>query len=401
MTSTAGIRDVPVPSAADRPALITRPLLLRFASVFGASASFWLPLSVVPIYAKPIGGDAGAGLAAGALLLTTVATELITPRLVGRVGYRLALAAGLLALGLPALALTGPPRLPVIVGVAIVRGAGFAVVTVAGGALTASLIPAQRRGEGLALTGVVSGIPALTCLPLGVWAAQRWGTGPVFIATATAALLALAAVPGLPGHLRAGGPAAGGRPSGVLRALRNPGLTRPAALFSGSTMAVGVLVTFLPLAVAGRPAALATAALFAQPAAATVGRLVAGRHGDRRGHAGFLRLGVLLSAAGMASLAATSMPALVIGGAAVFGAGFGLLQNSTLALMYARAYPGEYDAVSAIWNAAYDAGMGIGAIGMGLTTGILGYPGTFLLTAALASIALIPAWHEHRRRQAR
>jgi predicted MFS family arabinose efflux permease len=162
-------------------------------------------------------------------------------------------------------------------------------------------------------------------------------------------------------------------------------------------MAVGVLVTFLPLAVAGRSAAVATAALFAQPAAATLARLGAGRLGDRRGHARFLRLGVLLSAAGMASLAATGPPALVIGGAAVFGAGFGLLQNSTLALMYARTAPSGYDAVSALWNAAYDAGMGIGAIGMGLVTGHLGYPVTFLLTAALASTALIPARQERRK----
>jgi predicted MFS family arabinose efflux permease len=397
MTSLASPRDRPAPATTGRPPLLTRPLLLRFVSILGASASFYLPLSVVPMYAKPAGGDAGAGLAAGALLLATVAAELVTPRLVSRTGYRLALAAGLLALGLPALALLGPPRLDMILGVAVVRGAGFAVVTVAGGALTASLIPAERRGEGLALTGVVSGVPALACLPLGVWAAQRWGFAPVFAATAAAALLALAAVPGLPDRRRAGGPGAGGRPTGVLRALRNPGLTRPAALFSASTMAVGVLVTFLPLAVAGRSATVATAALFAQPAAATLARLGAGRHGDRRGHARFLRLGVLLSAAGMASLAATGTPALVIGGAAVFGAGFGLLQNSTLALMYARTVPSGYDAVSAIWNAAYDAGMGIGAIGLGLVTGHLGYPVTFLLTAALASTALIPARQERRK----
>jgi len=395
MTSAASISDVPIPAATSRPPLITRPLLLRFVSIIGSSASFYLPLSVVPMYTKPVGGDAGAGLAAGALLLATVVAELVTPRLVSRIGYRRALAFGLLAMGLPALALLGPPRLDVAVGVSIVRGAGFAVVTVAGGALTASLISAERRGEGLALTGVVSGVPALACLPFGVWAAEHWGFGPVFAATAAAALFALAAVPGLPDHERAGGPTVDGRPSGVLRALRNSDLTRPAALFSASTMAVGVLVTFLPLAVANRTAAVATAALFAQPAASTLARLITGRHGDKHGHARFLASGVLLSAAGMASLAATGTPALVIGGAAVFGAGFGLLQNSTLALMYTRTAPGGYAAVSAIWNAAYDAGMGVGAIGMGLMTEHLGYPATFLIAAALVGTALVPARQEH------
>jgi predicted MFS family arabinose efflux permease len=398
------IQHVPSLVASQRPALITRPLLLRFISILGASASFYLPLSVVPMYAKSAGSDAGAGFATGALLLTTVAVELVTPWLVARTGYRLALSLGLLSLGLPALALQVSASLTMIVAVSMVRGAGFAVVTVAGGSLTASLIPPERRGEGLALTGVVSGVPALTCLPLGVWAATRWGFGPVFISTAVAALLAVAVVPGLPDRRSLQGPRvdgeAGDTATGthrVLPMLRTPGLTRPAALFSASTMATGVLVTYLPLAIAARSAGVAAIALFAQPAAATLTRLASGRVGDRHGHSRLLIPGVLLSAVGVASLAATSSPALVIGGAAVFGAGFGVLQNATLALMYARTTRSGYDAVSAIWNAAYDAGMGAGAIGMGLVVGRLGYPATFLLTAVLVLPALIPARRERHR----
>jgi predicted MFS family arabinose efflux permease len=280
----------------------------------------------------------------------------------------------------------------VVIGVSVVRGAGFAVTTVAGGALTASLIPAERRGEGLGLAGIVSGVPALVALPAGVWVAAHWGFPPVFAATAAAALLALVVVPGMPGHR---GTASGGH--GVLSMLGDPALLRPAAVFSASTMAAGVLVTFLPLAIAGRSAAVATAALFVQPAASTLARWAAGRTGDRRGHAGLLCPGVVLSAAGMAALAMTSSPCLVIGGAAVFGTGFGLLQNATLALMYARVPASGQDAVSAIWNAAYDAGMGAGAIGMGLLAGQAGYPVVFLLTAALAATALLPARCERAR----
>jgi len=42
-------------------------------------------------------------------------------------------------------------------------------------------------------------------------------------------------------------------------------------------MAAGVLVTFLPLALTAKSAALATTALFVQPAASTVARWPAGR----------------------------------------------------------------------------------------------------------------------------
>jgi predicted MFS family arabinose efflux permease len=338
------------------------------------------------------GSDAGAGLASGALLLATVAAELATPRLVVRAGYRLSLAAGLVLLGAPALALLWPAPLAVVVAVSIVRGIGFAITTVAGGALTVSLIPAQRRGEGLGLAGIVGGIPALVSLPAGVWAASRWGYSPVFAATAAAALLALGSVCGLPGRRETGH-----RTSGAAAGLRNPGLARLAGLFSASAMAAGVLVTFLPLAVTAASAAVATLALFAQPAAATAARWAAGRIGDRCGQARLLCPGVLLSAAGMACLAATHTPALVVGGAACFGTGFGLLQNATLAMMYALGPRSAYSTVSAIWNAAYDAGMGVGAVGIGLLAAHTGYPPAFMVTAALVLTAVVPALGERAR----
>jgi predicted MFS family arabinose efflux permease len=381
------------PLAPARPPLVTGPLLLRFVSSVGASVSFYLPLSVVPLYARSAGSDAGAGFATGVLLLATVAAELATPRLVSRIGYRLSLTAGLVLLGAPALALLASSSLAVLLAVSAVRGVGFAITTVAGGALTASLIPAERRGEGLGLSGIVSGVPGLVCLPLGVWAAVHWGYGPVFVATAAAALLVLVSVPWLPG-LRERAQARSGPAHGVLAGLRNPALIRPALLFSASTMAAGVLVTFLPLAVTARSAGLATIALFVQPAASTVARWAAGRIGDRRGQARLLCPGVVLSAAGIALLAATHTPALVLGGAAGFGAGFGILQNATLALMYARSHSGAYDAVSAIWNAAYDAGMGAGAMGIGLLVAHTGYSVAFLVTAALVVPALLPALRE-------
>jgi predicted MFS family arabinose efflux permease len=325
----------------------------------------------------------------GALLLTTVAVELVTPRLLARTGYRLSLTAGLLMLGAPALALLVSSNPAVLIGVSIVRGAGFAVTTVAGGALTVALIPPERRGEGLGLIGIVGGVPALVALPAGVWIAAHWGFRPVFAATAVAALLVLVVLPGLPDQrgLEGGAP-------GVLSRLGERALLRPAIIFSASTMAAGVLVTFLPLAIAGRSAAVATIALFAQAAAATLARWAAGKTGDRRGHTVLLGPGVALAAAGMAALAATSSPVLVIAGATTFGMGFGLLQNATLTLMYARVPGSGHTAVSAIWNAAYDAGMGAGAIGMGLLAGCVGYPGMFLLTAALAVTALLPARRE-------
>jgi MFS family permease len=369
---------------------VSRPLLVRSVSILGGAIGFYLPLSVVPLF-----NPQSAGSATVALLVATVVGELGTPRLVARIGYRWALTAGLTLLGLPTLFLLLGPAPALILAVSVVRGFGFAICTVAGGALTAALIPADRRGEGLAFVGLVSGVSGLLALPAGVWAADRWGFSPVFLVTTVATLLALVSVPALPARASAT-PAS----AGILAGLRQPSLNRPAALFATSTAAVGVLVTYLPLAGAERPGWIVALALLLQPAAATVARWVAGRLGDRRGLRRMLAPGLVSSAAGMAALACTGSVPMLLGGAVLFGAGFGILQNTTLALMYAEAPAGSEDTVSAVWNIAYDLGMAAGAFAAGLTVTSIGYGWTFLLAAAamLPALRLIPAPKLHLRK---
>ncbi len=384
-----------------RPRLVTPALLLRFATMLGASVSFYLLLSVVPLYAKTAAGGGAAGLATAALMAATVAGELVTPRLAARLGYRLTLAAGLILLGAPALALTGPANLEVVTAVCVVRGLGFAIMVVAGGSLTAALIPAERRGEGLALTGLVAGVPSLAALPAGVWLTRQIGYPPVFIAGAVAAL---AAVPGLPGRETGGvarRPAASqppaARPLGVLAALRTPALLRPGLVFAATTTAAGIVVTFLPLTMTGAPGGLVALALFAQAAAATLTRCLAGRHGDRTGHQRMLIPALVAASAGMMILVVTGVPVAVLAGSLLFGAGFGIAQNATLSLMYARMPAASYPAVSAVWNIAYDAGMGLGAAGFGLLAAGTGYPAAFAITAAVMLAALVPALRDRRQ----
>lgn len=379
----------PVRTPAARPRLVTRPLLLRFVTVIGASASFFLLLSVVPLYAQASGGD--AGLATGALMLATVCGELATPRLVARFGYRVALMLGLVLLGAPALVLTASDSFGWIVAVCFVRGLGFALTVVAGGALTAALIPAERRGEGLALAGIVSGVPSLVALPLGVWLADSVGFTPVCVAGGLVALAAAVVVPGLPGRQ----PAAD-QPVGVVAGLRTGALARPAVVFATTALGAGIIVTFLPLAVPTSMSGLVTAVLFIQPAAATAARWFAGRVGDRRGAAGLVLPGLLLSAIGLLVTALTGSAVAVLAGVTLFGIGFGIAQNATLTLMYARVPESGYGTVSALWNFAYDAGMGVGAVGYGAIAGHTGYPAAFALTAAVMLLALWPACQDRQ-----
>ena len=96
----------PADTATRRERLVSGPLVVVFGSSFALLTSFELLLSVTPLYAAKSGaGSAGAGLVTGALLLGTVAAELVSSVLLRRFRYRTLLAAGAVLMGIPALAL--------------------------------------------------------------------------------------------------------------------------------------------------------------------------------------------------------------------------------------------------------------------------------------------------------
>jgi predicted MFS family arabinose efflux permease len=127
-----------------------------------------------------------------------------------------------------------------------------------------------------------------------------------------------------------------------------------------------------------------------------VTRWWAGRRGDRRGHARLLVPGLVTAAAGMTLLAASAAPVAAIAGMIVFGAGFGVIQNATFALLMSRVPAGSLGTASALWNLAYDAGYGAGPAILGLVVGSTGYAAGFALTAVLILTALRPARRERR-----
>jgi MFS family permease len=377
--------------------IISGPLALVFLSSFGMLTSFYLLLSVTPMYAAAAGaGSAGAGLVTGVLLLGTVAAELAAPGLMKRYGYRTLLAVGAGLLGVPALALLSPRPLVTIVAVSVVRGLGFGLGTVVTGALVAMLLPPGRRGEGLGLSGVVACVPAVVALPSGVWLAGHYGYAVVVGITAATALVPLAACPWLPGAAgrKEEACADAGPPVGMLAGLRHGGQLRLSLIFAASTVAAGVVVSFLPLA-AGASGSIAAVGLLAQAVSATISRWWAGRRGDRHGHARLLIPGLATASLGMTAMIWLASPAAVIAAMCLFGTGFGIIQNATFALMIDRMPASGFGMASALWNLAYDAGYGAGPAVFGLFVAHTGYPAAFALTGVLM-LAALPAARRER-----
>jgi MFS family permease len=372
-----------------RSRLLSPRLLLVFGCSLGTLTSFYLMIAVTPLYAAAAGaGSAGAGLVTAALMLASVAAEFAAPSLMNRFGYAPVLALGAALMGAPTLLLLVSDRIAAIVAVSVARGLGFGLLVVVTGALVVSLVPRERRGEAVGLSGAVSSVPGVVALPAGVWLAGHFGFSLVIGVATLSALIPLAAVPWLSGGAGLRGDAADHATPGLLAGLRRGEQLRPALAFAATTVSAGVVAAFLPLATTGN---LAPLGLFAQAVTATIGRWWAGRRGDRRGHGGLLVPGLLIAAAGMAGLMRATSPAVLILAMCAFGTGFGLCQTATLALMMDRVPASGYGMVSALWNMAYDLGYGAGPAAFGLFAGRIGYPAAFAVTSGVILAALVPA----------
>ena len=372
-------------------------LLVCTSAVF---AGFSLLLPVVPL---DVDARGGSGVAVGAstaiFMLTTVLTQPLTPLLLRRVGYRAALVLGSALLGAPALAMAVLPGVGPVLSLAVVRGVGFGLATVAGAALVAELVPPARLGRATGVFGIAIGAPQLLTLPAGVAFAVRVGTGPVFAAGGVLALIGAAGAFGVPAALRAHPRLDERGGEGIAASLV------PIAELLVTALAYGGAVTFLPLAVPGRTGLVAVA-LAVVAGAMFLARAGAGVVVDRIGVPGGLLLPGGVTAVVGSGLATVAVGTTGLGqavallvGAMALGAGFGIVQNDALLLLFARSGQHGRGAASAAFNIAYDAGTGIGAAVLGVAVGIGGYGAAFVLATVLVAVVVpftVPAARTRR-----
>ena len=367
--------------------MLNRPAVALVLTALGVFFGFQLLLSVVPLYTEETGGgSSGAGLATGAFMFSTVLTQIQMPRLLRWLGYGLTLAAGLLFLGVPALFYAATESVEAILAVTLLRGVGFGIVTVVFVALIVKLVPAGRTGEALGLLGIAITVPNIFCNPLGLWLVDRFSFDVVFVAGGLSPLLGLMAIP----IIRRSASAAQDfveSGAGIFAALARGSLLRISLIFAATTMAAGVVLTFLPLAAPGSGLFSAVGGLLIFGSTTTVSRWWAGRFGDRRNPHLLLAPGLIACALGMVSLPTGGLSLLV--GAALFGTGFGLLQNSTLILTMKRVSDSEHAMGSTLWNVAFDAGTGLGAFLFGFIIPLTGFFWAFTLSAGLVTSSLL------------
>ncbi len=382
----------------------TRGIPALLAVTAAGFAGYAVLLPVAPLWAVRGGaGSAGAGLVNGALLLATVATQGLVPRLLRRHGTGRTLTAGLLLLGGPSLLYLVSDGLAWILAMSVLRGLGFGALTVIGSTTVANLATRERHGAAVGAYGAAIAVPQLLLLPAGTWLTETVGFWVVFV-LGTFPLLGAAAVPARvrasrrhqDETARAPVPRPGealGAAGGTSRARQLvPVLGPPTVLLLGITLPGGALITFVPQ-MSSVPAAT-TAGLALLTAMAALSRWRFGALADRYGARVFLVPLVLLTvvALGLAALsvddpADTRVPWLLLAMLLV-GVSYGGLQSLTLLLSLAAVRDDEYATASAVWNIGFDAGTGLGSVLVGALAAGFSFPSALLVTAGVSCLTL-------------
>ena len=356
-------------------------------------AGYFLTLASLPSYAVRGGASATtAGLVTTVLVVVTMTCQLLVPKAIAAFGSVPVLAVGLVALGLPAPLYALGNGMVQLCAVSAVRGAGFATLTVLSALLTVQVAPAERTGEAVGLYGLAIAIPNLAAVPAGVTLVQH-DQIELLAWLAACPLLALPLLPAVAGRVR--GP---DRRLGRARVTRQAVLAAaiPSAVLLGGTLAIGGVVTVLRC---DRPdGTVAAAALLLAGSTGAATRWGAGRVVDRIGPRVFLPAALACTATGLATMAAglRSADAVLLIGAALFGAGFGVVQNLTLVLAFARAGSAGASTASTVWNTSFDLGTAAAALTLGPAAAVIGLPWAYVAVAVLLT-GLLPLAHRATR----
>lgn len=404
---------------------------LALYTLFGFTG-FFATLSALPAWMAGRGtAESVAGLVTTTLLVATVSTQTLVPRLLETWGMTTVLTVGAIALGAPSLLLLVDGGLAWVLVICAVRGIGFGIVTVLGSTLTARIVPQERRGEAIGIYGLAIALPNLVVVAGGV-ALVTAGHFPVVAILGAAPLLGVLTVtrlaraagpdpeapapesagrpdpasdapassndpgsPHAPAPAATGSAAAPGTPATLARHSRRVARIAalgPAAVLMVVTLASGGFMTYLPIE---RPdGALATIGLLLWGATGAFARWRVGLLADRSGLRLLLPSASVLSIVGLLIVVAglllngSASWIVTLAGSAVLGLGYGATQNLTLVAAFARARQRETATVSSVWNVGFDTGTAIGSGLVGVLTLVMAIPGALALTTVLIAVSM-------------
>jgi MFS family permease len=332
--------------------------LIVLGTLLVATAFFFL-LPVLPLLVVgPLGGgELEVGLAVGTFSITALAARPLVGWLLDRLGRRVWLLGGGLAMVPCMAAYAWVPSFPWLEGLRLVHGLAWGLVTVAMATVAADLVPARFRGTGMGLYGLAMPLGMALGPLLGSHLMDRSGFGLVFAVGMGITLVAVLAWVGVGVP-----PVRDPRARLQVHSMFELRVGRLSLLQTLLCVGFGGWMSFLPQYAPTLGFASSGPLFFWYAVGGLASRLFAGRWYDLRGPVGPAVTTILLLLGGWLGFACSRDMGVVQLASALLGLGFGTAGTVFLAMAIDLVEPHRRGATNATFFSAYDVGIGGGAI---------------------------------------
>ena len=337
--------------------LFTKNFILTSLSTFTLFTSFYFLLITLPFYIQKLGGsESEIGYIIGVFTISAVFLRPFIGREVDKHGRKKLLVAGMVVFLLSMMLYNYTTDVTSLLLLRILHGIGWGAATTASSTLIADIAPPARRGEAMGIFGMSSNVAMAIGPVLSMILLKEYDFPVLFSVCAAIALISLFLVLPISEKI-------------VIRP-KTPLFSKealfPSALMFTISLTYGSIVSFLPLF--QEKQGISNAGIFFSVFAVTLilVRALAGKLSDIKGRKFVIVPGMILITLGLWFVATANSLNTFLVAALLYGLGFGLFHPTMMALLVDRVSPQGRGAAMGTFTAAFDLGIGVGSIIMGI-----------------------------------
>lgn len=364
--------------------LWTRDFVLITLTNLMLFISFQMLMPTLPIYAEKLGGgELAAGLIIGVFTISSVVIRPYVGLLMDRQGRKGIFTVGLGLFVLAAFLYNFTYSIVLLLALRIIHGFSWGAATTASGTVAADVIPSARRGEGLGYYGMSANLAMAFAPALGLFIIGSYEFSHLFVVATAIALIALIssqAITYAPVEQKK---------EEAKPAIFEKSSFAPSSVLFFLTFIYGGVVTFIALYAKSLGidnigiffTVYAIFLLFTRP--------MAGKLADKKGTDFVVIPGMLMTVGGVIILGLANHFNHFMVSAIFLGVGFGAVQPSLQALTISLAPVTRRGAANATFFSAFDMGIGVGSVFLGLLSTWIGYAHMYLFSGLVGLVGLI------------
>jgi len=362
-------------------------IFTTFANLF-LFFSFQMLIPTLPVFTEQLGGDEfDVGLVIGIFTISALIIRPFAGKALDTLSKRMILFVGLLIFILSVLGYHLVTTVFLILVLRFIHGIGWGITSTAFGTIVSDIVPAKRRGEGMGYYGLSSTLGMAIAPLIGIWLMINQGFSTLFYVSSLLAVVSLLFI-----QIISFSPSKETEKKtdeAFWNNLFEKKALFPSLLVMLFAVTYGGIVSFITLF--GKEVNIDNVGWFflANALMVMVSRPLAGVLFDRKGHLWVLIPGALFAITGLTILSFTTNLLFLIISALFYGLGFGTIQPALLAWTINRVAPSRRGAANATFYSAFDLGIGLGSMILGIIAKLTSYGMMYRISIALLLLYLV------------